>query len=610
MNRFLTILGFVAAIYFIATPAQSTRYWADITNGNNANDGLTLATAKKNAQNAVNLATTAGDQVWITNGWYPERIAFAASGTVAAPIVIVGIGHTNVACQGFDATGGQDNIIVVGIEITHLTEVGYAAVDSISSTNTTWDCMYVHSVDTGGNGSIQADRSHRMRWRNSIVAYTESAGTTNGTTPQTANYRSFCFDRGPNEYMVVEFCHIYQVGDYFNPKGTNMIFQGITAGPTTPDFASGAPHVDLLQCDGVSHYIRVRNIFGATNAVHDGHFVLIQNNGDGIRSGNISCTDVSWINNGDQLFTEMTDGTNLLFSHIMCYKAGTGPGWGGPASSGFIRQNDGPNDGNGKFINSVFTNGTTGQIFVLDGTGGAEMFIDRSNNCAWSVASDFTDGVNGNKKQDPKFQNATIGDFRLRSDSPCVDTGIHETWVTTSSGTGTSFSVDNSAWFTDGFGMTRGDIITVGNDTGLEITAITRSTHTITVNRSFTWAQNDPVSFDYSGSAPDMGPYDYGNDTFLSSAIYQTSGSDIIVTATGRAFQCTAYTNWVPMQTIYGTGPYTFAGISSISTVKFIVNPAIPQYAPFVTATFEGTAAGGGSATTGAKPRTRSGVIP
>jgi hypothetical protein len=49
----------------------------------------------------------------------------------------------------------------------------------------------------------------------------------------------------------------------------------------------------------------------------------------------------------------------------------------------------------------------------------------------------------------------------------------------------------------------------VGTDKNLKIMEVNYNTKQITVNRSFTWADNDHVSFIYSNSAPDIGALEY-----------------------------------------------------------------------------------------------------
>lgn len=116
----------------------------------------------------------------------------------------------------------------------------------------------------------------------------------------------------------------------------------------------------------------------------------------------------------------------------------------------------------------------------------------------------------GNIEADPVFMNATGGDFTLQSGSPCIDAGDWLTTITSENGSGASFVVTDAGYFCDGFGISTGDTIQLeGQNTTRTITAINYETNTITVNESVSWTQGDGVALAYSGSAPDMGAYEY-----------------------------------------------------------------------------------------------------
>lgn len=112
-----------------------------------------------------------------------------------------------------------------------------------------------------------------------------------------------------------------------------------------------------------------------------------------------------------------------------------------------------------------------------------------------------------NIQADPQLIDPDNGDFNLSISSPCIDAGDNLT-RTNGAGTGTIFTVDNANYFMDGWGLINGDIIFVGDDSDLMVTTVDYDTKTITVNRSFTWADNDEVGFNFYGNAPDIGAYE------------------------------------------------------------------------------------------------------
>ena len=136
----------------------------------------------------------------------------------------------------------------------------------------------------------------------------------------------------------------------------------------------------------------------------------------------------------------------------------------------------------------------------------------------------FANNWDGDTQGDPLFVDAstTPGDptdstwpyFNLQGSSPCIDAGAALTTITTASGSGTSFTVDDAGYFMDGWGIVQGDNIQLqGNMQRARITSINYVTNTITVDTSLTWTQNQGISVAYEGSAPDIGAYEFPQST-------------------------------------------------------------------------------------------------
>jgi len=134
----------------------------------------------------------------------------------------------------------------------------------------------------------------------------------------------------------------------------------------------------------------------------------------------------------------------------------------------------------------------------------------------------FVSNWDGDTQGDPQFVNAsttpppdktdsTLPNLDLQSTSPCIDQGMYLTTITSATGSGTSFVVDDAEYFTDGWGITGvdGDMIQVfGTTQRARITSVNYGTATITVDTSLTWTQNQGISLVYEGSAPDIGAYE------------------------------------------------------------------------------------------------------
>ena len=114
-----------------------------------------------------------------------------------------------------------------------------------------------------------------------------------------------------------------------------------------------------------------------------------------------------------------------------------------------------------------------------------------------------------NSDGDPKFVDSASGDFRLMLNSPCIDAGDWLSTITSETGSGTSFVVDNAGYFCDGLGIITGDEIQLEGDADpVEITDINYGTNTITVDEGVSWTQGDGVALAYRGNAPNIGAYE------------------------------------------------------------------------------------------------------
>lgn len=111
-----------------------TTYYAGV-GGNDANNGTSYALRKLTIQGAVNLATTAGDQVLVSPGTYRETVTLAASGSGGSPISLIG-DYTGANTSGVRGvvriTGSNDDITatrtycVTGTSKNYVTVCGFA----------------------------------------------------------------------------------------------------------------------------------------------------------------------------------------------------------------------------------------------------------------------------------------------------------------------------------------------------------------------------------------------------------------------------------------------------------------------------------------------------
>lgn len=98
-----------------------------------------------------------------------------------------------------------------------------------------------------------------------------------------------------------------------------------------------------------------------------------------------------------------------------------------------------------------------------------------------------------------------LPDFRIKAGSPCIDAG---TWLayTTNSGSGTTMTVDNSLYFSDGNTMVQGDTIQLQGTTSKAIILSNDwLNNTLYLDTSLTRNSNQGVSLPWTGAAPDIG---------------------------------------------------------------------------------------------------------
>jgi parallel beta-helix repeat protein len=111
-------------------------------------------------------------------------------------------------------------------------------------------------------------------------------------------------------------------------------------------------------------------------------------------------------------------------------------------------------------------------------------------------------------EQNPKFISPAEYNFHLQPGSPAIDAGDFLT-RTIGSGSGNVIPVLNASYFTNGWGITSGDPVKVGANLPVITKSVDYLNNTITVDKKIPWNKDDKVSYPYSGSAPDMGAFEY-----------------------------------------------------------------------------------------------------
>jgi hypothetical protein len=115
-----------------------------------------------------------------------------------------------------------------------------------------------------------------------------------------------------------------------------------------------------------------------------------------------------------------------------------------------------------------------------------------------------------NKQLNPGFVDESNGDFSLHSGSNMIDAAEFLT-TAVSGGSGTMMQVADAGYFYDGYDIPGelGDLIRIENGGTARILDIDYSTNILTLDTSLNWVARQGVSLAYSGSAPDIGAFEY-----------------------------------------------------------------------------------------------------
>lgn len=115
-------------------------------------------------------------------------------------------------------------------------------------------------------------------------------------------------------------------------------------------------------------------------------------------------------------------------------------------------------------------------------------------------------GIRTMLTKDEIFTDLSNLNFSLAPSSPGINQAAALTHVK-GFGTGNTLKVDNSDYFFDGYnGLTKGDLIEIGQQGSVRILNINEPTNTLTIDREITWREGDPVYLaGKKGPAPDIG---------------------------------------------------------------------------------------------------------
>jgi hypothetical protein len=531
--------------HYPSVPWDTNQFYISQSTGNNTNSGRSVGQAWQTMAKAAS-TLTAGQYVTVLDGTFAESWTMSTDGTSTRPIKFIAA-STNVILQNCTITG--DYIWLCGF---YFTKVGTATNSTPVVVSGTTGVRLLenyfvstgHGTSGGEGGGIRLGNNANLILRGN----TFNGCGTNGVLTSPTHAKDIADANaqwGTN--VLVEYNRHAHSSEYMNVGGRNKIFRNNVFGPTGASDWGGTPHIDGLQANQVISVYHFENNWHEDNDTTDAHMLLVQYSlsSFGTIIGNVSRR------NGDAQAIWIGLDSGPTTNHYLAHNAiaNSRAFEGSPNSAAPVFFNTSSN--NWAFGN-VYSNVTTSATPYQLGTGG--VLTDSTNDVMFPQGS----GTSKLTVADPQWENYATKDMRPKTTSPLKD-AMRGMTVTTDSGTGTTITVGETYWFHDGYGLTRGSEVFIGDDNNLYVTSVNRSASTITVNSSITWSSGERVGRAYKGSGSDIGPYEFG-DTLLTTATMQTDGAPFptyTVTTDGETRFVEFFANGVSVSIDYDS-PYTY----------------------------------------------------
>ncbi|MFZ5518007.1 MAG: hypothetical protein ACOY90_15280 [Candidatus Zhuqueibacterota bacterium] len=504
-----------AEIYFVAP------------DGNDQNPGaqaLPWQTVGK-----ANETVQPGDIVYLREGRYRETIQPGRSGAENQPIIFRGFeseiavihsrpqgvnlsGLDYIVIQGlyFEACdyfvrsypGGCNHCIIrdntmnqqtgwCGIEIGDRSSFNQVLRNRIHSEGIEGDCIHIGLDEVGETTGA---------WYN-IVAGNECSGALHG---------GICCAGDKSRFNIIQENYIHDIGDNAIATGALtqwVLIEGNRIHNPGAD-ADGACGIQLRSEHGiVRRNILTRNI--DVTISNDAAALELQSTVDRpyVRSNkiyhnvfyNFSQGANSWYGVKLAVYNQAVQFGPNVFKNNIIFRNGAGPG--GGYQIAYTRQ-----------VQTMPVDQFSGNLVSSGSVGADVVYFFEFSQLALSLQEAiqayppiFTES---NFDANPQFRNESEYNFALTPESPCIDAGAFLTECV-DSGVGYELHVEDAGYFTDGWGVMRGDEVNVGFNPPVAILHIDYENSRIAVNALISWQVGDPVSLKYSGRSPDMGAFEF-----------------------------------------------------------------------------------------------------
>lgn len=517
-------------VFVVCSTSWAAEYYIDKNNGSDENSGA-LSDPWKTIGKA-NATLKAGDTVYIKGGVFNNTVIRPGnSGTASDPITYARYESEKVVLSfvsGLRTTAinlsNRDHIVIDGIDVdgnaigddSHVRE--WVNMDS-GSYNVVKNCNFKRCYGWSGV-KIGHGAHHNKILDNTMKNCGGKArnngdmitiGVETGTPHHNLVEGNTLSHAGHNIVNVEGYQNIIRNNDLSNPNGRILTLRKLNAYGERNLFENNRVHDNGVPKNNsrppsmklLGEYQIVRNNMLYNNVAHAMQIPVGASN-VGTKANHLRVYNNVFYNNGAEaikLFTYNARGldtsANSYVNNIIFGNGQVGISL-EPETGGF--------NGN-RIINNNMLQKPGAKGYIRTESFG-------TNTVPW-YENRHPDYVYQNKASAPEFVDAASGDFRLEAQSPMIDAGA---WLTTTkdAGSGTKIPVNDASFFMDGWGVIKGDVIQLENQSKTaRITDIDYDNNIVTVDKSLSWKESQGVSLQYNGSAIDIGAFESqgGNNT-------------------------------------------------------------------------------------------------
>ncbi|MBN2494947.1 MAG: Ig-like domain-containing protein [Deltaproteobacteria bacterium] len=440
----------------------------------------------------------AGQTVYVRAGTYDERVRAGGSGTADGYINYAGYpGDARPVVRGFDVSDRR-YLRIIGFEITH---------DSLEHSHGIVIANGSDHVEVLDN-DIHHVRGHAVRWYNHQNSYITVRGNEidMAACPDVAGAcegNGWAVQMAGGHHLLVEYNHAQRVGDFVNVHATQAVVRNNYLhdfqNAYWPDGGGDALHADMFQPAGSSalpsQYQVYESNFMGDNIELNSHILQMRTQ-DGSPDHHILFRGNVGYRHGS--YAMQCGGVdNVYYYHNTIHAINARAGWAAPAAR---YNSEGADDSldNSNFNNLYSEIGDGPPLSVEAGCA-----CTASHNGCQATGAHESCAFSG----DLMLVDPDGLDFHLRQGSPAIGLGKPITSVSSPSGSGSSFEVEQADLLCDGYGVVEGDRIAVGGGEPVRITGIAGDT--ISVDRSISWSTGDGVTWRDQDAAPDAGAFEF-----------------------------------------------------------------------------------------------------